>query len=1017
MVLFKKLFGFLKYALLIAIAVAISAAAVLTLTVKGRENLAALISDFASTPDRKVTIKGMSGIWSGNFSMDWLVLADAQGPWLVANGVEVEWSPTALLWGRFDAERIATYRVEVVRLPTPTGEAPVEGGSTSLPVDISIYDLDFPAISLGSAVTGGQIASVSANGKAMAEGSPLTVAADVKVSRTDGTPGELQASIDFAPDQNRLEIDLKASEPSGGILANLLKLPGQPAVDLIVTGSGSMANWIGTGTFAVDGKLVTSVSGTHRLTDAGRVVEARGDGEFARFAPPTLRQLLDGKTTFDLAGTLTKDGGVEIRRAQIESGAVTATAVGAFNPAGATDIALNLAAKNGGIELRFGTEQSPIDLVIGQATIRALGDGREPALDISARLPSVSTNDVKLANLGITLHSDAFNLTERSGPVTGSATATSLTIDNPTVAPLVAGEIRAQLEGTLATDALTVAKGMLRSDAIDGRFAGDVSLADGSITLKLDADVVSATLPASVRPLLGDKVALAASLERDTSGNVSANSLTVDSGGLTAKGSARLREDTIDAELSGALADVKPLAPQASGAVALSITAKGSLVAPDVNLTLTSNRLAFGQHAIDGLDLRATGKVDPANPQASVSLKGSLQGEVLEAKAVVATTAGKREVRDLTLSLGPNHVAGALALDDRSMPVGALDFDLPELGRLAALAGQSVVGAAKGTATFSLNGDTPHVKVALASNSIKRGEIEVTAVAVDALVADYLKVPRLSGTVGGTLADLLPGQPPADIRLSVDGTVADMTGNGTVLMEGNAVTGFTLANRLSDEGSAFELKGDGEFARFAPPTLQQLLDGKTTFDLAGTISKTGTVRIDRADLANGALTAGATGAFDPAGPVDLSLQFGGGASGVPLSFGTKESPIDITLGSATVRAVGNADAPKLDIAANLPQVSTNDVKLADLGITLHSDAFNLTERSGPVTGSARPQPDDRQSDRRAVGRRRNPGTTRGDTRDRRTDGRQGHAAQRCDRRPFCRRRFAGRRVDHAKARR
>ena len=229
MVLFKKLFGFLKYALLIAIAFAIGAAAVLTLTVKGRENLAALISDFASTPDRKVTIKGMSGIWSGNFSMDWLVLADAQGPWLVVNGVEVEWSPTALLWGRFDAERIATYRVEVVRLPTPTGEAPVEGGSTSLPVDISIYDLNFPAISLGSAVTGGQIASVSANGKAMAEGSPLTVAADVRVSRTDGTPGELQASIDFARDQNRLEIDLKASEPSGGILANSAQAPRTPS--------------------------------------------------------------------------------------------------------------------------------------------------------------------------------------------------------------------------------------------------------------------------------------------------------------------------------------------------------------------------------------------------------------------------------------------------------------------------------------------------------------------------------------------------------------------------------------------------------------------------------------------------------------------------------------------------------------------------------------------------------------------------------------------------------------------
>ncbi len=149
-----------------------------------------------------------------------------------------------------------------------------------------------------------------------------------------------------------------------------------------------------------------------------------------------------------------------------------------FNPAGATDIAVDLAAKNGGIQLAS-AQQSPIDIVIGRRRYARSAMDASPALDISASLPSVSTNDVKLADLGITLHSDAFNLTERSGPVTGSATATSLTIDNPTVAPLVAGEIRARLEGTLATDALTVTKGTLRSDAIDGHFAGDVSLADG----------------------------------------------------------------------------------------------------------------------------------------------------------------------------------------------------------------------------------------------------------------------------------------------------------------------------------------------------------------------------------------------------------------------------------------------------------------------------------------------------------------------------------------------------------
>ena len=113
--------------------------------------------------------------------------------------------------------------------------------------------------------------------------------------------------------------------------------------------------------------------------------------------------------------------------------------------------------------------------------LRAFGDGREPSLDISASLPSVSTNNVKLADLGITLHSDAFNLKERSGPVTGSALAASLTIDNPAVAPLVAGEISARLEGTLAADSLTITSAALGSDAVDGRLAGAVSLADGVI--------------------------------------------------------------------------------------------------------------------------------------------------------------------------------------------------------------------------------------------------------------------------------------------------------------------------------------------------------------------------------------------------------------------------------------------------------------------------------------------------------------------------------------------------------
>jgi translocation and assembly module TamB len=949
MTVFKKVLRILGYTLLALLAFAIGAVAVLTLTERGRENLAGIVSDLASSPERTVTISGIRGIWSGNFAMDQLVLADADGPWLAARGVEVRWSPMALLRSRFHAERIAAERIEFARLPKPSAQPPAEGGSSTLPVDISIDALDFPDIALGEAVTGGQVASAAAEGKVVAQGAPLVVAADLNVSRTDGTAGQVLASIDFAPDQNRLQVDLKASEPTGGILANLLQLPGQPAVDIVVSGSGPMADWRGNGTFSVDGSLITSVSATHRQTEAGRVVEAIGNGVFDRFLPERFRPLLAGQTHFDLAGTLTGDGGVDISRAEIESGALTATAIGAFNPAGATDVAIELEPKNGGVQLALGTGESPIDLTVGQASIRALGDGREPGVDVTVTLPSVSTRDVSLADLRLVLHSDAFNVAERSGPIRGAATAAQLTIDNPTVAPLVAGEIRAGLEGTLAAEALTLTAGTLASDAIDGRFSGTVSLPNGAITLQLDADFLSAALPAGARPLLGDKVALAAGLERDASGNVAARSLTVESGGLSATGSARLREGTVDAELSGTLADIAPLAPNASGALALTATAKGALLAPDVDLSLTSERLGFGDRALDDLDLRVTGRVDPANPQASVALKGAFQGQALAGNAVLAAAGGKREVRDIAFTLGQNRIAGALTLDESFLPAGTLDLDLADLGELAALAGQTVEGSARGSAAFSSGGGTPRVQVVLNSDSVRRGTLDVRSIAVDALVSDFLKAPAISGTLGATLADLLPGQPPADIRMSVEGTAADIGGTGTIAMEGTKVADFSLARRAAD--GSVEIKGTGAFARFAPERARRLLDGQTTFDVAATTGEAGALRIERAELANGALRAQASGSVDPAGPVDLTVQLGTGTSNLPLSFGTDEAPIDITLDSATLRAVGDIDAPRLDIAARLPQVATNHVQLAGMAIALRSDGFNLASRTGPMTGS------------------------------------------------------------------
>lgn len=112
MTMFKRILRIVLYTLLVLVAAVVGALVVLTKTERGRDNLAGLISAMASTDDRKVTVSGIDGIWSGALTVDHVVLEDRQGAWLVARKVAVDWSPLALLSKSFSAGRIAADRIE-----------------------------------------------------------------------------------------------------------------------------------------------------------------------------------------------------------------------------------------------------------------------------------------------------------------------------------------------------------------------------------------------------------------------------------------------------------------------------------------------------------------------------------------------------------------------------------------------------------------------------------------------------------------------------------------------------------------------------------------------------------------------------------------------------------------------------------------------------------------------------------------------------------------------------------------
>jgi len=912
----KVILRIVRYGIYGALALAIGAVAVLTLTEKGRETLAGLISDFASSPGQVVRISGLDGIWSGKLRMQSLVLEDADGPWLVARNVAVDWSPFALISKTFQADLVSAERIELARTPKPASRPKEQQGSFSLPVSIDVKRIDLPDIALGPALAGG-VASVAANGSALVDRSPLRIVSKLNVARSDGRPGSVDGSIDFSPADNVINLDIRASEPQGGIIANLLQLPGEPPVEINVTGSGPAANWQGSGTFAVDGTVITRVDARHQLTDQGSAVEVAGDGEFERFMPERLRPLLAGRASFDIAGTLTGTGGVEITRGQVESDAATATASGTLDPAAASDFLLQVEARENGIPLSFGTEDSPIDIIVQQASIRALGDGREPNLDIVAALPTVKTNDVELRDLALALHSDAFNVQARTGPVTGTATAAALIIDNPTIAPLVAGKISAGLAGTLSTESLTVTDGNLASDALTGKFTGDVSLADGSVTVQINADVASSALPPSVRPVLAERVQLDAAISRDHEGLVSADPFSMSSGELSASGRIRTANQEIDADLTGRLGNVGLLTSGTTGAVDLALTAKGELLKPDVSLTVTSDRIEAAGREITALKLVAIGQADIDNPAADVQLTGAVGGEALEGRATLSTAGGRREARGLNLSLGQNRVAGDLVLDEKFLPLGTVNFQLPDVGAVAALALETVRGDLNGTISFTNQGGKPQLAVNATTKSLARGDVTATGVTINATVSDYIAAPSVSGRVqaatvtsGNTVVNAV------DITLTPQQGWTGFDGGATVSdIPVRAVGRVQVANgRTTVELASGNASVSGMPAKLAAPASIVVADGRTTLD---------SITLDL----------GGGGRVGVSGTAGSTLDLNATLTAVPASVANNFAPGLDAAGtiSGTARITGAAANPSVRYSLDWRGAQTAQTRAAGLG--------------------------------------------------------------------------------------
>ncbi|MEC3860616.1 translocation/assembly module TamB domain-containing protein [Mesobacterium sp. TK19101] len=242
-----------------------------------RGYIAGLLEDALGGDGRTVRIEGFAGALSSTATIDKITIADPKGIWLTLQGIEMQWTRSALLRGEIEIDKLSAKSIDLSRLPE---SAPATGGLPApeaqgfrlpdLPVSVHIGQLSATTITIGAPVTG-QAARLSLTAKLALEAGKGTV--KLSATRRDA-PGDFSIAGAFDNATEALNFDIILTEGAGGLAVTLLQIPDAPDIELTVKGDGTLRDF--------DASLQLATEGTSRLTGTFTLQSAQnGDLNFA----------------------------------------------------------------------------------------------------------------------------------------------------------------------------------------------------------------------------------------------------------------------------------------------------------------------------------------------------------------------------------------------------------------------------------------------------------------------------------------------------------------------------------------------------------------------------------------------------------------------------------------------------------------------------------------------------------------------------------------------------------------
>ncbi|KRB63019.1 filamentous hemagglutinin adherence factor [Rhizobium sp. Root708] len=708
------------------------------------------VASIISNRDMTIRVLEPQGLLTGGLRASRIVLSDTRGTFADIEGLSINWNPLALLTGRFHATRVEASAIRVLRkpvrtLPSRPSTPEDEGdGGFSLPVKVDVDAISLPRISLATPLIG-RAFTLAADGSMRADNSGGE--AEIAVSRHDVPDAKLSANVAFVPDHSQLRVRAKLNEPKGGLLAGLLALPGNPAVEISLDGDGPVSDWKGKLQASLDGQQRAALETHHTLTTDGlHHVELKGGGDFSSLLPAAFRPLFAGQTNIDVAANFDNKGKIDIQTGNLATGAVVIAASGTLDPKGRNSLNANLLGTSGPVDFRWPLADSEARFLISGVNLALTGDAKASRLNVSASLDSAVLPQATIGNVKLTAKSDSFNLAGGSGAVQVRLVAGEMTFANPDVNRAVQGPVTIVLPLQLSPQAVGFNGTTIESASANATLNGSYKLADSTLTGNAKLTVEPPAMPPAVAARFNAPVVVETQVTGTVPSKINLSNLTIKSNTVEAAGAVLIDDNTLDATLSGRLPDVSKLLDSAHGELTYSVKAKGDFAAVAVSAGIKAQSLDMAGRQLTDLDVTLSGTADAKAPQAEVTATGKIDGQAINISTDVQSADGRITLPSIVANVGKNRLTGHMELSESFAPAGNLSFDFPDLGLLAALGGQKAEGDIKGTFDVADDAGKIVLKIDAAGNGVKRDDFAIVRPNINVVVND-LKAFAASGSV------------------------------------------------------------------------------------------------------------------------------------------------------------------------------------------------------------------------------------------------------------------------------